>query len=196
MTQIGLTFALSILGLVLLFFFLWKVRDSGAQNQAVVSESLPPVAGLSAVSIPNLDVLLGSDDYGRLRSRPELRAISKKFLQDRRRIALMWLDGLQTDIRTLWEFRRFLVRNGLRVTLKEELAVASAALAALIYLEVARVAVFVVGPFALRGALRNAKSLLYLLSRRSVVPLSRATAASRAEIEKRWAQHLLLQRAG
>jgi len=196
MTQIGLTFVLSVFGLVLLFALLRKAEDSGAKNHAADTENLLSVAGLSAVSVPHVDVLLGKDDYSKLRSRAELRSVRKKFLRDRKRIALLWLAGLKTDLRTLWEFRRFLVRNGLRVTFQEEAAVASAALATLIYLEIAHAAIFILGPFALSGALRNARGLLHLLSRRSVAPLSRVPAARRADIEERWAQHVLLQRAG
>lgn len=196
MTQIGFTFVLSVVGLVLLFTFLRKREDSGAKDPGAGTENRFLVAGLSAVSVPDLDILLGKDDYSMLRTRPELKSISKRFLGDRRRIALLWLAGLQTDLRTLWEFRRFLVRNGLRVTLREEAAVASAALVALIYLEIARAAVFILGPFALSAAVRNAGLLLQLLSLRSVAPLSRVAAATRADIEERWARHLLLQRAG
>lgn len=196
MTQIGLTFVLSVVGLVLLFAFLRKREDSGAKDHGAATENLFQVAGLSAVSVPHLDVLLGKDDYNKLRTRPELKSVSKMFLRERRRIALRWLTGLQTDLRTLWEFRRFLVRNGLRVTLREEVLVATAALVALIYLEIARAAIFILGPFALSGAMRNAGLLLQLLSRRSAAPLSRVPAATRAGIEERWANHLLVQRAG
>ena len=196
MTQIGLTFVLSIVGLVLLFAFLWKPEGSETKDRAVPTENHLPVAGLSAVSVSLLDTLLGKDDYSKLRARAELKSVSKRFRRDRRRIALLWLAGLQTDLRTLWEFRRFLVRNGLRVTLREEAGVASAALVTIIYLEIARAAVFILGPFVLSGAIRNAGLLLQLLSRRSVAPLSRVAAARRAEIEERWAHYLLLQRAG
>ena len=196
MTQIVLTVLLSVFGLVLLFVLLRKAEDGGAKNSATVPENPLRVAGLSAVSIPQLDVLLGKDDYSRLRARPELRGIRKRFLRDRRRIALLWLRGLQTDLRTLWQFRRFLVRNGLRVTFKEEAGVGSAALATLIYLEIARAAIFILGPFALVGALTNSSLLLQLLTRRSVAPLSRVPPARRTEIEELWVHHLQLRRAG
>jgi hypothetical protein len=196
MTQIVLTLLLSFFGLVLLFAFLWKAEGTGAKDHGATTEDRLSVAGLSAASVPHLDALLGKDDYSKLRTRAELKSVSQRFLRDRRRIALLWLDELQTDLRTLWEFRRFLVRNGLQVTLREEAGVASAALVALIYLEIARAAVSILGPFALSGAMRNAGLLLQLLSRRSVAPLSRVEAARRAEIEAQWAHHLLLQRAG
>lgn len=196
MTQIVLTALLSIFGLVLLFAFLRKVEASGTEDHAAAAENHLSVAGLSAVSVPHLDVLLGKDDYSKLRTRTELKSIRKRFLRDRRRIALLWLAGLQTDLRTLWEFRRFLVRNGLQVTLREEAGVAFTAMVTLIYLEIARVAVFILGPFAVSGAMRNAGLLLQLLSRRSAAPLSRVAEARRAEIEEQWAHHLLLHRAG
>lgn len=196
MTQIFLTLVLSVVGLVLLFAFLWKAEGTGAKDHGAPTGDGLSVAGLSAASVTHLDALLGKDDYSKLRTRTELKSVSQRFLRDRRRIALLWLDELQTDLRTLWEFRRFLVRNGLQVTLREEAGVASAALVALIYLEIARAAVFIIGPFALPGAMRKAALLLQLLSRRSVTPLSRVAATRRAEIEEQWAHHLLLQRAG
>lgn len=196
MTQIFLTFVVSVVGLVLLIAFLGKAEGTGAKDHGAATGDRFSVAGLSSASVTHLDVLLGKDDYSKLRTRTELKSISKRFLRDRRRIALLWLAELQADLRTLWEFRRFLVRNGLQVTLREEAGVASAALVALIYLDIARAAVFILGPFALSGVMRNAGLLLQLLSRRSAAPLSRVAAARRAEIEHQWANHLLLHRAG
>lgn len=196
MTQIFLTLVLSVVGLVLLFAFLWRAEGTGAKEYGATTGNVLSVAGLSAASVTHLDALLGKDDYRKLRTRIELKSVSQRFRRDRTRIALLWLDELQTDLRTLWEFRRFLVRNGLQATLREEAGVASAAFAALVYLEIARSAVSILGPFALSGAMRKAGLLLQLLTRRSVTPLSRVEAARRAEIEERWAHHFMLQRAG
>lgn len=196
MTQVVLTLVLSIVGLVLLFAFLSKAERNSAEDHAADVENCLSVSGLSAVSVSHLHVLLSKDDYNKLRTRTELKSVSERFLRDRKRVALLWLAGLQADLWTLWEFRRFLVRNGLRVTLREEAGVAAAAFVTLIYLEVVRAAVFVLGPFVLARMMRNAGLLLQLLSRRSVAPLSRVSAARRAHIEEQWAHHLLLQRAG
>lgn len=196
MIQIGLTFVLSIVGLLLLFAFLSKAEEGGAKDHAADVENRLSVSGLSAVSVSHLDVLLSKDDYRKLRTRTELKSVSVRFLRDRRRIALLWLAGLQADLWTLWEFRRFLVRNGLRVTLREEAGVAAAAFVTLVYVEIARAAVFILGPFVVAGMMRNAGLLLQLLSRRSVAPLNRVPAPTRKHIEEQWAHHLLLQRAG
>ena len=194
MAGIIVTFLVAILGLCLLFFFSSRFAGKSGEN-ATVKQTHPPIPGLSAAFLPDLDVLSGKDDYRKLAARRELRSVRKRFWRDRRRIVLMWLAELQRDVHILWEFRRFLVRSGLRVTFREEAGVASAALVALLYLRIVRVSVFVLGPLAALGALSIAKLLVQLLSSRGVALLARVPAPRKAEIEERWAQHLVLLRA-
>ena len=114
------------------------------------------------------------------------------FWRDRRRIVLLWLGELQKDVHTLWKFRRFLARNGLLVTFREEAGVVFAALLALLFLKVVRVAVFIFGPFVLHGALGNARLLVERLSTWGIAPLARVPAARKAEIEQEWQQLLAM----
>src|SRR5204862_5764924 len=90
------------------------------------------------------------------------------------------------------KFRRFLVRNGLLVSFREEAGVVFAALLALLYLKVVRVAVFIFGPFALHGALGNARLLVERLSTWGIAPLARVPAPRKAEIEQKWQQLLAM----
>ncbi len=194
MAGIIVTFLAAFLGLCLLWLFslqIERTNQGGAAQQAH-----PSVPGLSAAFFPDPEILFRKDDYYKLLATPELKSVGAKLLQDRRRIVLMWLRELERDVRLLWEFRRFLVRNGLHVTLREEVGVASTGLLALIYLKLIRTAIFLFGPFALPGGLRNAKSLVQLLSSRGVVLFASVPAPRKTEIERKWAQHLLLLRAG
>jgi hypothetical protein len=189
MIEIAITFAVSLFGLFLLFAFM--VTGGGARGKdCAVKQRHPPVAGLSFVSVPHLGILFGEEDYRKLRTRPELKEVSKRFRRDRGRIVLMWLGELQRDLHILWEFRRFLVRNGLPVTFREEAGVVSAALAALLYLKIVRVTIFIFGPFALLGALKAARFLVETLSSRSAALRAHVPDLRKTEIEQRWSQHL------
>lgn len=195
MTGIIVTFLAAFLGLC----FLWLFSLHGERTSkggATLQQADPSVPGLSATFSPDLEIFLRRDDYDKLSATPELKSVAAKFLQDRRRIVRMWLGELEGDVRLLWEFRRFLVRNGLSVTLREEAGVACAGLRALVYVRLVRCVIFLVGPFALPGALRNARFLVQLLASRGVVRLARVPAPRRAEIEREWVQQILLLRTG
>ena len=188
MVGIIVTFLVAVLGLCLLVVFSW--RHDGTDKYPNDNQAHALVAGISAVFLPPLDAIVGNDDYRKLRTRPELKSVRQMFWRDRRRIVLLWLGKLQKDVHTLWKFRRFLVRNGLLVSFREEAGVVFAALVALLFLKVVRVAVFIFGPFALHGALGNARLLVERLSTWGIAPLARVPAARKAEIEQKW-QHLL-----
>lgn len=195
MPEIIITFLVALLGLALLFAFSLRLNPKSGEN-AAVHQTHSPVPGLSSASFAHFDILIGKDDYHKLRARPELRSVRQKFWRDRRRITLMWLSELQRDIHTLWEFRRFLVRNGLRVTFQEEADLAFTASLALLYLRIIRVTVFILGPFTATVALKNARMLVQSLCSRGEALLARVPVLRKAEIEQGWAQHLLLLRAG
>jgi len=179
---------LAFLCLFLFVFFFLRLDGIAAKN---LTDQTHHVAGLSAAFLPPFDIIVGNDDYRKLRTMPELKSVREMFWRDRRRIVLMWLGELQKDVHVLWKFRRFLVRNGLLVTFREEVSVVFAGLLALLYLKVVRAAVFIFGPFALYGALGKARLLVERLSIWGEGALARVPATRRAEIEKRWTQQLL-----
>ena len=189
MVGIILTFLVAVFGLCLLFVFF--LRHDGTPKHPNDNQAHVPVAGLSAAFLPPFDIIVGNDDYRKLCTMPELKSVREMFWRDRRRIVLMWIDELRKDVHILWEFRRFLVRNGLLVTFREEVRVIFTGLLALLYLKVVRAAVFIFGPFALHGALGNARLLVERLSIWGEGALARVPAARKAEIEQRWTQQLL-----
>ena len=108
----------------------------------------------------------------------------------------MWLHDLYSEVNILWELRRFLVRNGLQVTLRDEVSVASAALLAVLYLRIVQVTVFLFGPFFAFHALGKAKLLVEQASTLGAELLARVPAPRKADLEQRWAHHLQVLRAG
>ena len=182
-------FSLLVFLCLSLFLFFFLRCDGVAQDNRV--DQTHPVAGLSAITLPHFEVIVGAEDYRKLRRRPELQSVREIFWRERRRIALMWLGELQKDVHILWKFRRFLVRNALPVTFQQETTVVGTALLALLFLRVARLVVFIFGPFALHEAVAKAGVLVELLSRFVVTPLGRVSALRRAEVERQWALHLV-----
>lgn len=188
MAGVIVTFVIAIVGLTLLLVLSYK--GDGRKRRADHGDAETSIAGLSGASLIPFDVF-GCDDYRKLRMKPELKPLRKQFWRDRRRIVLLWLGELEKDISTLWKFRRFVVRNGLPVTFREEVAALFAASIALLYLRFVSAGVFVFGPFALPEALKNAESLVRWLSHSFAAPLSRVSAPRKAEIERGWSQQLL-----
>jgi hypothetical protein len=195
MTAIIVSVLVSLLGLLLLFVFFTRVDGTSAPTHAS-KQSHSAIAGLSAVCGPDLEVLLGNSDYLKLRSRPELKVVCDRFRRDRRRIVLMWLGELQSDLKVLWKFRRFLAGNGLPVTLREEAAVASTALMALLYLKIVQASVVVFGPFAAFQALRNAKLRVEEVSTLGAALLAAVPDPRKEELAERWAEQRQILRAG
>lgn len=181
-------FSLVFLCLCLFSFFFLRPENAPTTNETAGRYA---IAGLSAANVPHVDLVFRDTDYRMLRTRPDLRPICVKLRRDRRRIALMWLGELQRDVRILWEFRRFLVRHGLPVTIGEEVAIGCGACFALFYLKTLRIIVFTSGPFVFSGALRSARVPVDRLSTKGSVLLARAPIALRTEIEQSWTQHVL-----
>jgi len=174
--------------LSLFLLLLLKPEPSAAPQESQIRDT---IAGLSSASATHFDILFGDRDYLMLRSRPELKGVSAKFRHDHRRIALLWLGELHRDVLVVWEFRRFLVRNGLPVTFREEVSIGCGACFALAYLNVLQMTVLLCGPFVFTGAVRSAKSPVERLSGQGAGLLSRAPDAVRAQLQSKWTQHVV-----
>jgi len=155
------------------------------------SQTPGDIVGLSIVSFPQFDLLFRRCDYRTIHARPELKSVCAQYRRDRRRIALLWLGELERDVRLVWEFRRFLVRNGLAVTFREEAAIALGGSLAMCYLKTVRLAIFLGGPFILPGALRTARLPVVRLSNRGAGLLAKAPAETKAHLERKWTQDVL-----
>jgi hypothetical protein len=181
----------SLIVLVCLFLFLILFLAPEHAPAKTESEIRDTIVGLSLANVRDFGMLIGDSDYRVLRARPELKAVCAKFRRDRRRIALLWLGELKKDVRLVWEFRRFLVRNGLPVTFREEAVIALSGCFALVYLAAVRSVVFACGPFFLARTIRAARVPVERLSSRGAGLLARAPAPMRAQLEQRWTKHVL-----
>lgn len=178
--------ALVSLCLVLLVFGLPR-----RTTQSDVSPVCRSMAGIGGARSEEFDLIFHSDDYQLLNARPELRNLRSRFWRDRRRIALKWLLELRKDVHVAWTFRRFLVRNGLRVAFRDETGILVTALLGLGYLALARTAVFLSGPFLCVHLVRITAVRVERLSQRCDRLLYLLPGEKRIEIEKKWAQEML-----
>jgi hypothetical protein len=193
MIPIAIAVSIAFLCLALFVAFFAKREAGPAKNSS--EQHCPAIMGLSG-SFEYFDTVFSCDDYNKLRARPELGLVLRQYRRDRRRIALMCLGELATDVRLLWEFRRFMVCNGLPVSLREELAVGFLAFSALLCLNFARMIVVVLGPFSLAGVLRLAKLPVERLSSHDAILFAGLPVTIRMNVERDWAHKLAASEQG
>ena len=172
---------------LLLFLYWFLTGRPKAADEAESMKDLEQILSTAGLASTNPDMVFDDCDYRMLQSNPDLQPLAREMRRDRREITLLWLKLLQQDVRTLWRFRRLLVRNGVSVRLSEELDIATTAVLALVYLSVLRVVVSVVGPFALPALLRQAGKLVEKACHSCAQILSRVPLSMRAEIERQCA---------
>lgn len=141
-------------------------------------------------------IFFQNKDYDLLSARRELAPVRSKLWRDRRTIALTCLAELQNDAHELWRFRRFLVRNGLRVSFQDEAGILVAFLLLLPSLAVARFSVFLCGPFFLLGVIHTTVAAIRRFSQRCDRLLSRLPREKRLELERKWDQKIPLTAVG
>ena len=187
MTELVLS---AILGIV--FFLGFLVLGLIGRPQTALDSppmnALRQIVDLPGLSTTNADVLFAPSDYQILRSRAKLRQLASQLRQDRRRILLSWLRLLVADVRTLWRFRRFLVRNGVSVGFLEELQIAATATSALLALFGLEILVACAGPFALYSLIASARRQVEKASCLCADLLHRLPSNGLVEIERKWAE--------
>lgn len=181
-------FVLAVVALLCAFLFF---AFSGAERRAAPAQrAIKPSVGVASVS--GIERVLFTDrDYLQLRAVAKLKGTNQQLRRDRRRIALLWLSELRGDVHSIWEYRRVMVRNGLRVTFRDEIEIGFSACMALLWLGAARSMVFICGPFVLMGGLRKARVLVERLSIQAACLFARAPLELRAHLEQKWAQYVL-----
>jgi len=180
----------AILGLALFGGFIFIALQGGQKKSLPDSSAVRAVTqiiNLEGSSFANARRLLDDTDYQTLCSNPDLRRLAEKLRNERKQLVLMWISTLQSDLITLWQFRRFLVHRGVPSSLKEELSTLQALTLSLALLVFIRVSIRTVGPFALPRATRQAGQLVDSMSKGAAVVLGRIPAAGWAEIERSWA---------
>ncbi len=177
----------------LLLFLLWFLTGQPNETDRTLPlGALNQIVSLRGLAFNKAELLLDEADYRMLRSRPDLRLVARQLRRDRKRIASLWFELLQEDVRKLWRFRRLLVRHGVPVGLAEECRMAATGVLALALLHLLRVVVAAAGPFALAHLLRGAAAQVETASRLCAGILSRVPPSTRAQLEREWAAEFVV----
>lgn len=184
MIQIGL-FILVGIALFLVFVKIALQGPSSAPDSSAVS-AVRHMVNLDGLSFVHGSRLLDSSEFELLWNTPELREIAVAYRKERQALALTWISLLNNDVRGLWRFRRFLVRNGAPATPGEELQILSDAIRATLFLSLLRLVIVTCGPFALSGAARNAHRTVERMSLTSAKFLDRMPRHGWPDIERAW----------
>lgn len=181
-------FVLVVVALLCAFLFF---TFSGAEHRAVPAQrAIKPSIGVASAS--GFERVMFTDrDFLKLRATAKLNGLSQQFRRDRLRIALLWLSELRGDVHGIREYRRFMVRNGLRVSFWDEIEIGFGACMALFWLGAARYMVFICGPFVFMGGIRMARVLVERLSIRAACLVSRAPLELRSRLEQRRTRYIL-----
>ena len=178
----------AILGLALFGSFIFIALQGSPKSlpDSSAVQAVTAIINLEGSSFANARRLLDDTDYQVLSSNPDLRRLAERLRNDRRQLALTWISLLQGDLINLWRFRRFLIQQGVPSSVKEELGTLQALVLSLVLLNVLRVSIRTVGPFALPRATRQAGQLVDSMSKGAALVLGRIPAAGWAEIERSW----------
>jgi hypothetical protein len=185
-------FVLPTTGLLLFIVFL-KIAVRGlpkAEPSFSAVSTVGQMVSLQGLSFKGTQQLLDSKEYRLLRSTPELSQVAKMFRKDRKALVLMWLSLLRQDVKSLWRFRRFLVRTGVPATLSEEVGIFGNAILAIMALNLLYVFVSAFGPFTFSDAIRSIRSLVERVSSASALILERLPQSGWPEVERDWQKSL------
>ncbi len=183
---------LLVTGLLLagLFLFALLIGHPKRHEESEAAEILFEIVPLPGLRFKQAAVLFDDSDYRILRRVPALKNDVWHLRRDRRRLVLLWLRLMRKDLISLWRFRRLLTRYGVSGSLQEELQIASTAIMGLLLLSCLSIFVTVLGPFALSGLLRNARSHVKDLSDSCASLLGRIPSARWSEIQNEWSSGL------
>jgi len=188
--MIGL-FLFILAGIVLLTTFLTLglqgplTRDVDASAVAAMGQ----MVGLKGASFVQGDRLLDDTEYQLLRSNPDLRQVAAQYRKNRRELALMWIDVLLKDLHALWLFRQFVIQRGGAPTKPgedEEWVILRSFVVAVILLNLVKVSVFILGPFALSRMACGARRPVDAVSRAAASALARIPSTGWSDLERAW----------
>ena len=168
-----------------------------AMSLAGAPKSVPDTSALSAVSqmltlegstFANPNRLLDDTEYQILLSNPDLRRVARRFREERRDLAVLWISSLRVDLTRLWRFRRFLIRRGVPAPLGQELKILQTFVISFVFLSMVKVSIRVLGPFVFARMTRHARRAVETMSYSTAGLLGRIPAARWPEIQRSWAQ--------
>jgi hypothetical protein len=178
----------TLAGLVLLVAFLLLGLQGPPKTIADPSAlaAVGQMVTLEGTSFVQGDRLLDDTEYRMLRSNPDLHPVAAQLRKDRRDLTLLWISVLLSDLKVLWRFRRFLIRHGAPTQLAEEWAILRSLVAAVIFLNLLRICVLTLGPFAFSRLARHACHPVDTMTRAAANALGRIPAAGWPDVERAW----------
>jgi hypothetical protein len=175
-------------GLVLLIVFLLLGLQGPpkADADAAALAALGQMVSLKGASFVQGDRLLDDTEYRLLRSNPDLRQVAAQFRRDRRELTLVWIDALLEDLEALWRFRRFVIQRGAPTKPGEEWAILRSFIVAVILLNLVKLSVLTLGPFAFSRMARRARRPVDAMSRAAANALARVPSTGWSDLERAW----------
>jgi hypothetical protein len=163
-------------------------------RRKVLEASVMTTAGemvrLEGLAFINGAGLLDDAEYRLLCSNIYLQGVAKRFRKERQELAIIWISMLQTDLRTLLRFHRFLISRGASSRFQEELEILGTYVASVVLLSMLKTSIYTVGPFALCRVNRCVRGLVDRMSKTTAQTLSRIPAVGWPELERSWGSAL------
>ncbi len=158
----------------------------GVQDSSVVT-AVSHMVRLDGLAFPNPGRLLDDSEYELISSNHYLRGVAKRFHRERQQLAVAWISTLQGDLRTLWRFHRFLIRQGAPAQFQEELQILKTYVLSVILLVILKMMIGTGASFALSRSARRAGRLVDTMSQVVANGLARIPQAGWPEVERSWA---------
>jgi hypothetical protein len=172
--------------LLMMFLILGLQGPQEANADAVALTAVNQMVNRSGNSFIQGNCLLDDAEYRMLRSNPALHPVAVQLRSDRRELALLWINALLTDLRALWRFRRFVIQRGAPTKLGEEWAILRSLVAAMIFLNLLKLSVLALGPFAFAHAARHASLPVDAMSRAAASVLGRVPSTGWPDLQRAW----------
>jgi len=158
--------------------------------ESSVMTAVGEMVRLEGLAFTNAAGLLDDADYRLLCSNIYLQQVAKRFRKERKELAITWISMLQTDLRTLLRFHRFLISRGASSKFQEELEILGTYVASVVLLSILKTSIYTVGPFALCRTSRCARRLVARLSHTTAQTLGRIPSVGWPELERNWGSGL------
>ena len=158
--------------------------------ESSVMTAVGEMVRLEGLAFTSAAGLLDDAEYRLLCSNIYLQEVAKRFRKERQELAITWISMLQTDLRTLLRFHRFLISRGASSKLQEELEILGTYVASVVLLSMLKTSIYALGPFALCRTTRCARRLVARMSHTTAQTLGRTPAVGWLELERSWGSDL------
>lgn len=171
---------------LLVGFLLLGLQGPPKKADASAVAAVGQMVCLTGTSFIQGDRLLDDAEYRLLRSNSALYQVAAKLRNDRRELALLWIAMLLSDVKALWRFRRFVIRRGAPTRTGEEWVILRSLVAAVIFLNLLKLSVLILGPFVFARMARYACRPVDAMSRAAADVLERIPSAGWDDVQRSW----------